>query len=67
MAFVAGETTASDPLQSEAAMGSPPAERVPDPQGWVWPGMLGVPSQALALFADLQLGTLANGLWGCKA
>ncbi len=41
-----------DPLQSEAAMGSPPAGRVPDPQGWVWPGVLGVPSQAMDLFGN---------------
>ncbi len=39
-------------------MGSPPAGRVPDPQGWVWPGVLGVPSQAVDLFADFRLGTL---------
>ncbi len=47
-----------DPLQSQAAMGTPPAGRVPDPQGWVWPGVLGVPSQALDLFGDFRLGTL---------
>ena len=28
------------------------------PRGWVWPGVLGVPSQALDLFADFQLRTL---------
>ncbi len=38
-------------------MGTPPAGRVPDPQGWVWPGVLGLPSQALDFFADFRLGT----------
>jgi hypothetical protein len=27
----------------------------------VWPGVLGVPSQALDLFADFRLGRLASG------
>ncbi len=30
-----GANHSDDPLQSEAAMGAPPAGRVPDPQGWV--------------------------------
>jgi hypothetical protein len=24
-------------------MGTPPADRVPNPTGWVWPGVFGVP------------------------